>query len=140
MYAHPSFIRGHPEALFQLQKTTAKHKQQQLPVDFKPVSTTSQVPLRSVSPSCSHTIEDVSEKALVLQKANNVKQEDRIQMSLDVESLHHFAPVSPIHSQRCVTLTSIDSDASSTGSNDRGKLDLLAFALEQEIACYNNIR
>lgn len=27
-----------------------------------------------------------------------------------------------------------DSDSSSTGSNDRGKLDLLAFALEQEFA------
>jgi hypothetical protein len=34
----------------------------------------------------------------------------------------------------CYPVTQSESDASSMGSKDRGKLDLLAFALEQEFA------
>jgi hypothetical protein len=133
MYAHPSFIRDKPEALLYLQKTTSKNKH-----DFISNSASHLTP-RSVSPSFSRTFDDTHE-ALTVTTTTVYTRSIAIPINTtccltSAQSILRAAPVSP-PSRRAVTTFS-DSDASSTGSNDRGKLDLLAFALEQEIACYN---
>lgn len=137
MYAHPSFIRNKPEALLYLQKSTTRNKQ----------DTNSDTPLclapRSVSPSLSHTVDDTNE---ILSATMASTRNSHFSTTIVVPGNSHCwetnaplilnaAPVSP-PSRRTLS-TSSESDASSTGSNDRGKLDLLAFALEQEIACYH---
>jgi hypothetical protein len=141
MYAHPFFLRDNPKALLHLQKATSKNKR-----DFVSETPSILPPPRPVSPSLSHTIEDVPEKVDASSsqpKMKNVQVTRKITIPKPthhwprhLESMHHPAPVSPTRPHRVVSSHS-DSDTSSTGSHDRGKLDLLAFALEQEIACYH---
>lgn len=139
MYAHPSFLRDNPKALLNLQKTTSKNKH-----DFV-VGNPSIVPPRPVSPSFSHTVEDShkkvaqpppkTKKGTVSRKISIPKQNHHWGVCIDL--VQRPTPVSPTRSQRIVSVYN-DSDSESKGSyNDRGKLDLLAFALEQEIACYH---
>ena len=147
MYAHPFFLRDDPKALLHLQKTTSKNKR-----DF--ISETPSVlsPPRPVSPSLSHSIEDVPEKvgsSSPPPKMKNVQVSRKISIpqpdhhwSRHLESKQHRrpTPVSPTRPPRVVSSPYSDSATNSTGShNDRGKLDLLAFALEQEIACYHHV-
>jgi hypothetical protein len=139
MYAHPSFLRDNPKALLNLQKTTSKNKRDCV------LETPSITPPRPVSPSLSHTIEDDHEKVAqsppkmknvpVRRKRTTPKQDRR--WGIPMDAVQRPTPVSPTRPQRVVSIYNDNSDSNSTGSNDRGKLDLLAFALEQEIACYH---
>lgn len=140
MYAHPFFLRDNPKALLHLQKTTSKNKR-----DCVSETPSIQPSPRPVSPSLSHTIEDVPEKidASSPPKMKNIQVSRKITIpkpnhhwTTHLESIQRPTPVSPTRPHRVVSSYS-DSDTNSTGSHDRGKLDLLAFALEQEIACYH---
>jgi hypothetical protein len=139
MYAHPSFIRNKPEALLYLQKSTSRNKQ-----DLNSDTTSCFAP-RSVSPSLSHMVDDTNElltTTTVSTKNSHFSttivvpgNQQCWQTNKPLIQNANATPVSP-PSRRALS-TSSESDASSTGSSDRGKLDLLAFALEQEIACYH---
>ena len=143
MYAHPSFLRDNPKALLNLQKTTSKNKR-----DFVS-ETPSIIPPRPVSPSLSHTIEDTHDaKTTAARSPSTMKSSTPVSRKITIPKQNHRwgshidvvqrpTPVSPTRPQRVVSTCSNDCDSNSTGSHDRGKLDLLAFALEQEIACYH---
>jgi hypothetical protein len=139
MYAHPSFLRDNPKALLNLQKTTSKNKHGFV------VEIPSIVPPRSVSPSLSHTFEDVHEKVVQSQpkvtkrpvSRKIVNPEQNPQWGICIDLVQRPTPVSPTRSQRVVSVCNESDSESKGGYNDRGRLDLLTFALEQEIACYH---
>jgi hypothetical protein len=135
MYAHPSFVRDHPEALLKLQKMTTKNRRSSIsngPTGKEP---------RSVSPSFSHHPVEaalITLSPVVTAQKLHVTKKIVLPHSFDgwatnTYSKQRATPVSPPSQYPLVPPT--DCDTSSTGSSDRGKLDLLAFALEQEIAC-----
>jgi hypothetical protein len=135
MYAHPSFVRDDPEALLKLQKIN-KTRRQPIPDVLK-----SKGP-RSVSPTHTTTLESTVKSLSPVTPLKKLPITKNIVLPHSMKSWttheiakHHATPVSP--SSQCPLLSQSDCDASSTGSNDRGKLDLLAFALEQEFACYH---
>jgi hypothetical protein len=123
MYAHPSFVRDQPEALLQLQKCTTKSRRR---LD----SDASGEP-RSVSPPLSDVL---TQGALPLTSLLTKSHSAQKIVIHGFNAWAHSNPtqVSPTGQSRYPVARS-DSDESSTGStNDRGKLDLLAFALERE--------
>ena len=135
MYGHASFLRDNPKALLNLQKTTSKNKYD-----------SSIIPPRPVSPSLSHTIEAAHEKAVrpstklkvipMSRKITIPELDHRWGIHID-SGVRRPTPVSPTRCPSRVVSAYDDSDSSWKESHDRGKLDLLAFALEQEIACYH---
>lgn len=131
MYAHPSFLRDNPIALLNLQKTSSKNKQRNYVLE-----TPSTPPPRPISPSLPHIVSSAPNVKDVKRARKITIPKPNHHWPTLVESMRRPTPVSPTHPQRVLCAYS-DCDSSSTGRNDRGKLDLLAFALEQEIACYH---
>jgi hypothetical protein len=129
MYTHPYFKKDDPEGLLQLRKIAP-------PVRRRLVSDAgSAAAARSVSPATTgETISPPSSPP----RASNASSK------IVVHGFHPVwnntpmdpAQISPGSRQgnAFVFAAKSDYDVSSTGSNDRGKLDLLAFALEQEFA------
>jgi len=119
MYAHPSFVRGNPQSLLQLRKTTPSQRRRLVSDASHGQQNKQQPPShpnpRSVSPHLT-TANDPHGNNLVLIQAptpTNVHRRPSL-----------VSPVPP----RPVVLSSTIPKA------DRGKLDLLTFALEHEFA------
>jgi hypothetical protein len=134
MYAHPSFVRDDPEALLKLQKI---NKTRRLSI---PDASKNKGP-RSVSPTRCTAVEATMKTGTPVVPVKKLQITKNIVLPHSMKSWttseiakSRATPVSP--SSQCPLVSHSDCDASSTGSNDRGKLDLLAFALEQEFACY----
>jgi hypothetical protein len=119
MYAHPSFVRDNPAALLQLQKITTKSRR-------RLVSDTPGEP-RSVSPLLTST-ERSTQGSFSSHLTTSRAAKKILIHGFNVCSTNP-AQVSP---GRRYPVAQSESDISSTGSNDRGKLDLLALALEQQ--------
>lgn len=118
MYAHPSFLRDHPASLLELRKINTGVRRRPSPA----VSHS----LRPVSPSTSHSVGSGSSgkspvSSPVLEKSQVVIT------SIPITWTYVPNKVSPKLPLRKVT----------SAEDDRGKLDLLAFALERASAdCY----
>lgn len=119
MYAHPFFVRDEPESLLKLRKTTTTSRRRLLS------DASSLVDARSVSPT------EAAVVPVLVHHANNIvihgfnaswTQASSAQVSLEPK------PILPL------VHNSTSYPNSTKSSNDRGKLDLLAFALEQELA------
>lgn len=134
MYAHPSFVRDDPEALLKLHKIN-KARRNSIPETFRDKGPRSVSPTHTTSlESAERTLSPVMPSKKLQISKNIVFPDGMKSWSTNGMTKNLATPVSP--SSQCPLATSSDCDASSTGSNDRGKLDLLAFALEQEFACY----
>ena len=122
MYAHPSFVKDHPESLVQLRKTTPAQRRGLL---SDASSQKHQQPNpRSVSP---HHLTSPS-----VSSANHHYYHPHHNNKVLIPCIHphpvHPSEVSPVTPQRTTTTTT------TLPTNDRGKLDLLTFALEREFA------
>ena len=147
MYAHASFLRGHPENLIQLRKmtTASRHQQRSASLKVAKESTPSVATLvaRPISPSssggsCASGSESSSAGSSPVVGAAAVPQTTEILLpkltGLSIPS-HGFAPIPEVTAAKPVPQQQAQPSfqlAPRKVSEDRGKLDLLAFALEQD--------
>lgn len=120
MYAHPSFVRDKPSGLLQLQKITTKSRRRSV--------SASSGELRSVSPPLS------SAERLTQGLISSLLKTSHAAKKIVVHGFTGWDQSNPaqISPGRHYSFAQSESDTSSTGDNDRGKLDLLALALEQQ--------
>jgi hypothetical protein len=128
MYAHPSFVRDNPESLLSLRKITSTHRRG---LEMSPLASSETQPAalsqwRPISPSSPSTLSETptssptSCQALVFTTIPEAATSLWPPVSaLSTKTM--MVPLSPPPAPRRLT---------SNGSNDRGKLDLLALAVE----------
>lgn len=109
-YAHPSFVRDHPESLLKLRKTTPSQRRHMSSDASPQQKQKKQQNPRSVSPHVSPVVNNNNNMALTPDPGQN-----KPLLSL-------VSPVAPRFYQAPLP------------RDDRGKLDLLTFALEHEFA------
>jgi hypothetical protein len=134
MYAHPSFVRGHPKALLELRKITGGSRQI-LSSDnsaFNANTSNAAEITRSVSPAFSGTT-PVSPRTMVTLEDNITgcnTSSDSSSSSKRRSDVHSLLPV-----PKSLTLPIPRAERKpNLGNHDRGKLDLLALALEHEFS------
>ena len=126
MYAHPSFVKDQPHALLQLRKIDNGSRRRNETVRTLKSATTkapSKSIARAVSPPTPRARDEMRDEA-----SSHPNTPPLIQLP------QHFARTTVAPQVSPTSLPMRRESTSSESGDDRGKLDLLAFAMEQEFA------